>query len=77
MYSFRGLIHNHHGGEHGGVKADMVLEKQLRVLHLAGTGNPLSEFDGLAIYTEQKLKQESSKPALTVKHFLQQGLTSQ
>jgi len=31
-YSFRGLVHYHHGGKHG--QADLVLEKELRVLHL-------------------------------------------
>jgi hypothetical protein len=25
-YSFRGLVHYHHGGEHGGTQADMRLE---------------------------------------------------
>ena len=33
-YSFRGSIHHHHGGKHGIVQAGMVLEKELRVLHL-------------------------------------------
>ena len=32
-YSFRGLVHYHHGGEHGSMQADMVLD-QLGVLHL-------------------------------------------
>jgi hypothetical protein len=32
-YSFRGSVHYHHGGKHGSVLADMVLEK-LRVLNL-------------------------------------------
>ena len=31
-YSFRGSVHYHHGGEHGGAQVDVVLE--LRVLHL-------------------------------------------
>jgi hypothetical protein len=30
---FRGLIHYHHGRKHGGMQADMVLEKELRVLN--------------------------------------------
>jgi hypothetical protein len=30
---FRGLVHYHHGRKHGTVQADMVLEKELRVLH--------------------------------------------
>ena len=33
-YSFRGLVHYHHGGKHGCMQADMVLEKELRILHL-------------------------------------------
>ena len=33
-YSFRGLVHYHHGRKHGSMQADMVLEKELRVLHL-------------------------------------------
>ena len=33
-YSFRGLVHYHHGRKHGTDQADMVLEKELRVLHL-------------------------------------------
>jgi len=31
-YSFRDLVHYHHGGEHGSLQADMVLEK-FRALH--------------------------------------------
>ena len=34
-YSFRGLVRYHHGGKHGSIQADLVLEKELRVLHLA------------------------------------------
>lgn len=30
----RGLVHYHHGGEHGSMQAAMVLEKALRVLHV-------------------------------------------
>lgn len=30
---FRCLVH-YHGGKHGSVKSDMVLEKELRVLYL-------------------------------------------
>jgi hypothetical protein len=33
-YNFRGLVRDHHGEKHGSVLADMVLEKELRVLHL-------------------------------------------
>jgi hypothetical protein len=31
---FRGLVHYHHGGNHGGMQTDIMLEKELRVLHL-------------------------------------------
>lgn len=30
---FRGLVHYSCGGKHGGTQADLVLEKELRVLH--------------------------------------------
>ena len=33
-YSFRGLVHYHHSGKHGRVQANVILEKELRVLHL-------------------------------------------
>ena len=33
VYSFRGLVHYRRAG-HGGMQAGMVLEKELRVLHL-------------------------------------------
>ena len=33
-YCFRGLIHYHHSRKHGSMPADIVLEKELRVLHL-------------------------------------------
>ena len=33
-YSFRGLVCCHHGGKDGSMQAGMVLEKELRVLHL-------------------------------------------
>ena len=31
---FRDLIHYHCGGKHGAMQADVVLEKEMRVLHL-------------------------------------------
>ena len=37
VYSFRGLVHYHHGGKHGSMQADMVPEKGLRVLCLAAS----------------------------------------
>ena len=33
-YSFRGLVHFHHGRKHGDIQADMMLE-ELSILHLA------------------------------------------
>ena len=32
--SFRGVVHHHYGRKHGSVQADMVPEKELRVLRL-------------------------------------------
>jgi hypothetical protein len=65
VYSFRGLVHYYHGGKHGNIQADMMLEKELRVLHfdpkVAGEG---VTWHCLSLY-------EISKP--TMIHFLQQG----
>jgi hypothetical protein len=33
-YSIRGLVHDHHSEKPGSRKADMVLERELRVPHL-------------------------------------------
>ena len=33
-YRFRGLVHYHHSETHGSIQADMVLEKELRALHI-------------------------------------------
>jgi hypothetical protein len=33
-YRFRGSVHYHHGKKHGSIQADMVLEEELRTLHL-------------------------------------------
>ena len=42
---FGGLVHCRHGRKHGSLQVDMVLEKELRVLHLdpkaAGESEPL------------------------------------
>jgi hypothetical protein len=31
-YSFRDLVHYHHGGKHGSMQVDMMMENELRVL---------------------------------------------
>jgi hypothetical protein len=33
-YSFRGSVHYYHGRKPGSIQADMMLEKELRVLYL-------------------------------------------
>jgi hypothetical protein len=33
-YSFRGSVHFHHGGKHGSIQVDKVVEKELRVFYL-------------------------------------------
>ena len=33
-YSFRGSVHYHLGGRHGSMQVDMVLKKELSILHL-------------------------------------------
>ena len=70
VYSFRGLVYYHHSRKHGSVPTDMVLEKELRVLHLdpmTAEGNCHSRAS-LSIY-------ETSKSTSTVTHFLKQGHT--
>jgi hypothetical protein len=65
-YSFRGSVHYHHSKYHGSMQADMVLEKELRVLHL----------DSKATRTDcflQATRRRPPKPTHTVTHFLQQG----
>ena len=34
VLQFRGFIHCHHGGNQGSIQANVVLEDELRVLHL-------------------------------------------
>jgi hypothetical protein len=34
VYRFRGIVNYHHGRKHGGMQANMVLEKELKILHL-------------------------------------------
>jgi hypothetical protein len=32
-YNFRGTVHYHHGRKHGSLQADMVQEKEIKVLY--------------------------------------------
>jgi hypothetical protein len=72
-YSFRGLVHYHHGGKHGFVQADMVLEKELRVLHL-----DLQEAEGECVphWRSLSIGDLKAHPTPTVTQFLQEGHTS-
>jgi hypothetical protein len=38
-YRIRGSVHYYQGQKHGSVQPDVVLEKELRVLHLDPTAN--------------------------------------
>lgn len=64
-YSFRWSVHCHHRGKPGSVRADIVLERQLRILHLDqwATGCELCPTLGMA-------KHETSKPIPIVTYFL-------
>ena len=55
-YSFRGLVHYHHGRKHGSIQADMVLEEP-RILHL----DPKAPRRRLSFHTGQSLNIESLK----------------
>jgi hypothetical protein len=58
-YSFRGSVRYHHGGKHGSIQADLVLEKELSVLQLnpqAAEGTVFyRQLTGDSLCTEQNL----------------------
>jgi hypothetical protein len=56
-YSFRDLVHYHHE-KHGSIQADMVLEKEMRALHLdpqAAEGDCVPHWVGLEHRRPQSL----------------------
>ena len=69
--SFRGLVHYHNGRKHGRVQADMVLEKELRDLHLDGQAAER----GLC-HTGHSLSTGDLKAHPTMTHFLQGHIDS-
>jgi hypothetical protein len=64
-YGFRCLVYYHHGGKHGSIQPDMVLEKDLRVLHL----DPQANGDSVLYWAEHEHLRPQS-PTSTVTHFL-------
>jgi hypothetical protein len=60
-YSFRGLVHYRHGGEHGRYGAG------------GGTESSTSRSSGVSVSRLAELEQETSTPTPTVTHFLQQS----
>ena len=50
IYSFRGLVHYHYAEKHDIMQTDMLVEKELRVLHLdpQATGRELCTTLGIA-----------------------------
>jgi hypothetical protein len=69
-YRFRSSVHYHLGRKHGSWQEDMILEKELRVLHLYP-----KELEALPFPHWLELEQRISKATPTVTHFLQQGHT--
>ena len=67
----RGLVHCHHGGEHGRTQADMVWEREPRVLHL---DCPAAGGEGHGAWLEH-LKLQSTTLPRPMTHFPQQGCT--
>ena len=61
-YRFRGLVHHHHSGKHEGMQADMVLEKELRVLHL----DPQGSGKELKYYSPNKAIPTPTRPHLLI-----------
>lgn len=69
-YTLRNLVHYRHGGKHGSIQGGIVLEKELRVLHLhlkAGAGD--------CVDTGHSLNIKTSQPTFPLTHFLQHGHT--
>ena len=60
-YNFRGLVHYLHGRNYGGMQAKMVLEKELKVLHLDPNASRRLSHPGRSLNTK-----ETSKPTSTV-----------
>lgn len=66
----RGLVHYHHGWKHGGTQADMIVERELRVLHLD------VKAAGRAQATSDTPETAPSNPLPSIKpQLLQQGQT--
>ena len=79
--SFRGSDHYHHGRKHGSLQVDMVLEKDLKILHLDPkvSRRRLSSIDSQEkafFYIVCNLNIGALKPTPTVTHFLQQSHTN-
>ena len=78
--SFRGSDHYHHGRKHGSLQVDMVLEKDLKILHLDPkvSRRRLSSIDSQEkafFYIVCNLNIGALKPTPTVTHFLQESHT--
>jgi hypothetical protein len=56
-YSFRGSVHYHHWRRHDSIQVDMMLEKELRVLHPKATRRffPEGNQEGTLFYPWQTL----------------------
>jgi hypothetical protein len=73
---FRGLVHYCLGREHGGIRADVVLERELRVLYLiwhrAGRVSLWAWLEHLKSQSPPLMRPYSDKatPTLTRPHFL-------
>ena len=65
---FQGSVHYHHARIHWSIQADMVLEKELRILHL-----DLKAARKKTVF--QASRRGVSNPTPTMTHFLQQGHT--
>jgi hypothetical protein len=69
---FGGAVYHHHGRKHGDVHANMVLEKELRVLHL----DPMATRRSVSLQAVKNLshwvqpEHRTSKSTFTGTHFL-------
>jgi hypothetical protein len=74
---FRDSVPYHQGGKHDSVQADMILDKELKVLHLDLTAAKkyclTVSLEEAIILHRAELELRTLKPMYTMIHFLQRG----
>jgi len=61
-YRFGSLVHHCHGGKHGSVQADLVLEEELRYIHLDAKTTEVKETLGRLVLQRLQSPPTSTRP---------------